>query len=281
MTEMLRIGDFAALSRLSVKALRFYDATGLLVPAAIADGSRYRLYDRRQLIRARQILDWKQLGLSLAEIAVLLGEADNVPGGGAGDPLERAVLEEAQERLERVIAARSCELAAITARLDRLDARGAGAAAAPALGIRVAIRRQASLLVASVRDRLGAAADAAELFREIGAGPGPAGGVRGVLWHGCGHGEDDPLEAEAFVAVPRGARTRGRVRVLELPAVMAACAHTRDDDVDAERGYDALREWLDAQGRTLAAPKRELYPMPRPGTTRPLPIEIQFPVSPA
>jgi DNA-binding transcriptional MerR regulator len=39
---MLKIGDFSALSRVSIKTLRYYDQTGLLPPAHIDSATGYR-----------------------------------------------------------------------------------------------------------------------------------------------------------------------------------------------------------------------------------------------
>ena len=58
----LSIGEFSKLTHLSVKALRHYHDVGLLVPAAVDRGSRYRRYDAAQardaqLIRRLRALD--------------------------------------------------------------------------------------------------------------------------------------------------------------------------------------------------------------------------------
>ena len=41
---LYRIGMFAAMNRVTVKALRFYEERGLLVPAYINDENGYRYY---------------------------------------------------------------------------------------------------------------------------------------------------------------------------------------------------------------------------------------------
>jgi DNA-binding transcriptional MerR regulator len=42
--DLMSIGEFARLSRLSAKALRLYDELGLLPPAQVDPGSGYRWY---------------------------------------------------------------------------------------------------------------------------------------------------------------------------------------------------------------------------------------------
>lgn len=51
---MLRIGEFAALSTISIHMLRNYDKIGLLVPQYVDEFNGYRYYDKEQLIQANQ-----------------------------------------------------------------------------------------------------------------------------------------------------------------------------------------------------------------------------------
>ena len=51
----MTIGAFSQLNRLSLKALRLYDALGLLAPMRTDEASGYRYYAAGQLERARQI----------------------------------------------------------------------------------------------------------------------------------------------------------------------------------------------------------------------------------
>ncbi len=68
---MLKIGDFSRLSRVSVKALRYYDELGLLKPVEIDRFTGYRYYSVAQLPRLHRILVFKELGFSLEQIARL------------------------------------------------------------------------------------------------------------------------------------------------------------------------------------------------------------------
>ena len=68
----LTIGEFARLSRLSLKALRLYDAMGLLLPAHVDEASGYRYYLETQLERAKLIGLLRQLEMPLQTIAEVL-----------------------------------------------------------------------------------------------------------------------------------------------------------------------------------------------------------------
>ncbi|MGA7317271.1 MAG: MerR family transcriptional regulator [Silvibacterium sp.] len=71
---MLKIGDFSALSRVSIKTLRYYDQTGLLPPAHIDSASGSRYYSARQLAQLHRILALQDFGFSLEQVAQALDE---------------------------------------------------------------------------------------------------------------------------------------------------------------------------------------------------------------
>jgi DNA-binding transcriptional MerR regulator len=68
----LTIGEFATLTRLTVKALRIYDASGLLRPAELDRANGYRRYDLAQVQTARLIGLLRSVDMSLADIAEFL-----------------------------------------------------------------------------------------------------------------------------------------------------------------------------------------------------------------
>src|SRR5438105_476120 len=72
---MFRIGEFARLTQVTVKALRYYDEVGLLRPAAVDEETGYRYYSLEQVPRLNRILALKELGLSLEQIGLVLREA--------------------------------------------------------------------------------------------------------------------------------------------------------------------------------------------------------------
>lgn len=73
---MLKIGEFSKLSRLTVKALRYYEKEGLLTPASVDEWTGYRLYETAQLETAARVKAFRQLGLSVGEIKDILGGGD-------------------------------------------------------------------------------------------------------------------------------------------------------------------------------------------------------------
>jgi DNA-binding transcriptional MerR regulator/quercetin dioxygenase-like cupin family protein len=65
----------AAISGVSVRALHFYDETGLLKPAYVG-ANGYRFYEEAQLLRLQQILFYRELGFELKQIKRIIGRAD-------------------------------------------------------------------------------------------------------------------------------------------------------------------------------------------------------------
>lgn len=70
--ELLTIGRFARLCRLSVKQLRHYDEMGLLAPIRVDAGSGYRYYASEQVRDALTIALLREIDLPLAVIAQAL-----------------------------------------------------------------------------------------------------------------------------------------------------------------------------------------------------------------
>jgi DNA-binding transcriptional MerR regulator len=80
MDELMSSGTFAALTRLSRKALRLYDEQGLLRPVEVDPRTGYRSYAPDQVRRARLIALLRRLDLPLGQIRALL---DLAPGPAA------------------------------------------------------------------------------------------------------------------------------------------------------------------------------------------------------
>lgn len=68
---LLKIGDLAKRTGLTVRALHHYDSIGLLTPSARSDAG-YRLYNQADIARLHQILALRQCGLALADIGATI-----------------------------------------------------------------------------------------------------------------------------------------------------------------------------------------------------------------
>ncbi len=68
-SELRSIGELARASGLTVSALRFYDRSGVLVPARVDPVTGYRWYADEQVVPARLVAGLRRVGMPLAEIA--------------------------------------------------------------------------------------------------------------------------------------------------------------------------------------------------------------------
>lgn len=265
---MLRIGDFARLSQVSVKALRFYDEIGLLRPTIVDHTTGYRYYAPHLLTRLNRILAFKELGFSLAEIVELL-ESD------WSDEQMRTVLARKRAALSQRIAREQAQLAQVDAWLQQLTNAESSAAAL------ITLRQIPVQLVASVRSTLDSYDEAEELFSELQHylrpyqhGRGSA--QRAAIWHGCAS-RSEQIECEALIWLQRRVPEKGCVRVYELPASTAACVLHQGADDTIEQTYRATRRWIKTQGHQIAGPNREVY-WPDAHAAASEVTEIQFPV---
>src|SRR5438105_7778761 len=94
MENLITIGEFAAASRLSRKALRLYGENGLLPPAWVDPPTGYRHYRLEQLHTATLIALLRRSGMPLAAIRSFLRE----PSIERMEAHERAVADEFAER---------------------------------------------------------------------------------------------------------------------------------------------------------------------------------------
>jgi DNA-binding transcriptional MerR regulator len=69
---MYRIGQFSKFTKITVKALRFYEEEKLLEPCFVDPGSGYRFYESAQLPVAHKIVSLRQCGFSIQDIRQIL-----------------------------------------------------------------------------------------------------------------------------------------------------------------------------------------------------------------
>lgn len=69
------VNKIASISGVSTRTLRYYDEIGLLKPARI-NSNGYRIYESAELDQLQQILFYRELGVSIHEIKMLLSAPD-------------------------------------------------------------------------------------------------------------------------------------------------------------------------------------------------------------
>src|SRR5262245_65435806 len=96
MQDLISIGRFDQITRLTIKALHIYDAIGLLRPIAVDTSTGYRYYSITQLPMARRIRLLRSIEVPLEAIHALI----HAPTPAATD----ALLHEHQQRIAARIA---------------------------------------------------------------------------------------------------------------------------------------------------------------------------------
>jgi DNA-binding transcriptional MerR regulator len=241
---MLRIGDFARLGRVTVKALRHYDEEGLLRPADVDRATGYRFYMPDQLITLSRILQLKDLGFPLTEIRALI---------------------EAPGRLGNALAARRGELAASieadrerVARLDAILETLGENADSPA----IVVKPVEPVLALTARALVEPGShDIEQLFekleREAARAKARTDANPFLLFHdGADH--TDRMDVEVCVPLIERGEAMKSVREVE-GAVIAGALVYRGPYRQTPELFAHLARWIDANGGAIGGPLREVY----------------------
>lgn len=270
---MLKIGEFARLSQVSVKTLRHYDSLGILRPALVDPESGYRLYDIGQLVEVVRILALKDCGFALEEIARLLRVHD-------AQTLETL--------LHQRIAAQERLVVDEQARLQRMIARTRQLAEADRLPLYdVALKRTEPLTLIGLRETVATTAEIGPFAQKVASACAQHAVVSaGPLIHL--YYDDSLLEEglDLFAGMPVTAlpTDMSELSCVRLPGgEQVACVIYRGDYPTIHGAYGALDRWLSTSPYRLAGPCREIYHRNPSHTDDPTTYitEIQYPLRPA
>jgi DNA-binding transcriptional MerR regulator len=257
---MLRIGEFSRRGRVSVKALRHYEAVGLLKPDHVDPATGYRYYAAGRLDDLHRLMVLRSLGLPLGRIRQVLQD----------DPSPehmRRLLDERRAAVARRIDTEQAQLAAIEARIRHLESREHV--------YDVVVRDVPAAFVASLR-RVVPEYGAIDLLLDEIARSLPA-GVRvaghGAVWHHCVPQKRE-IDCEALVLLERPTTCTSKLKVYQMPACRAACIVHPSDEEDIFAAKRAVQRF------ETAGPMRERY-FSSAGDSRFDLTEIQFPLRPA
>src|SRR6266542_4280355 len=96
--RLMTVGELARRTGLSIKAIRQYEALGLIYSAGRSEGG-YRLFDESALWCARVIATLRSLGVTIKEIEQLASDYLSRPDEPVG-PRVAALLDRAQRRID-------------------------------------------------------------------------------------------------------------------------------------------------------------------------------------
>jgi DNA-binding transcriptional MerR regulator len=250
-TDHVTIGEFARQTQLTQKALRLYDALGLLEPRFTDPQSGYRYYASDQLERAQLIAWLRQLQMPLNRIAVVL----DLDGPSAAIELIAYWHEvEAQMREQRSL------VLFLESKLNPLEGKGR-----PMFKIetrRVPEQKIATIQRRVFKDGIGqfipeATSTLFGLLASAGAEPS---GAPFVIYYGKVDADSDG-PAEACVPFTGSLEPSGEVRIRIDPAHEEAFIVMTRGSVDGPelmQGYDALFTYMRERGQTGMG-GREVY----------------------
>lgn len=266
---MLKIGEFAQLGNVSIRALRFYHEAGLLEPSYVDPSTHYRSYEPKQLQDLWDIRLYKAMRFSLAEIRELVRQRPS-------STERQKILSDKRMLLKQRIAEDADCLARIEAQL-RAEARGSVQA-----GWRIEMCETQPVWVASLREKIRSYDEAEDLFAEIERRIGQEFlmGKRAALWHTCAN--DGPqIDCEAVRFLRRPVSSARAVRVYQMPATrMVSLLHAGGDET-IPQAYQALNAWLGSHSLVSRGPKCEIYCVePSQGRDGESLTEIRLPILP-
>ena len=269
MENLVPIGRFSKMVRLSIKALRHYDEQGLLSPAVVDPASGYRYYRYSQANRAEAIRILRGLDMPIEQIRQVL-EVDD-PGLVAKHlEAHRELLEERLDQHRRMLSF-----------LERLISRKEGV-----MPYEVQVKEVPAQHVAALSKHTSLATigeDVSAAFTQIWGVIGPRGIVpMGPPFLVMNDALDEVTEGDVELCVPIAEPFEGSGEVTghDVEGVTAATAVHRGPYAEIGPAYHTLTGWVQEHGHEIAGPSREVYltdPMETPDEADYL-TEVVFPI---
>ena len=258
---MLKIGEFAWLSQVTVETLRHYDRIGLLKPTHLDPFTGYRYYSVGQLACLHRILALKDLGLPLEKITQILEQKISTSE-------IRAILELKQIELKEQIQEVQRRLARVEARLEQMELED------KMPDFEVLLKTVEPQWIASVRETITSwdqdivGPTFTRMFDEVGKyldshkvapiGPGMA------LYHHQSPfidrgAEEEYLDVESALVINAPMPESDRVKVRKLPQMEVASAIHHGDFSGLYLAKQAVFSWLESNQYHRAGSIREIY----------------------
>lgn len=248
MENLVPIGRFSRMTRLSVKALRLYDEIGLLDPWLVDPASGYRYYRPSQAHRAEAIRLLRMVDMPLDEIRAVLDESDPV---AAGEQLRRH-----RERLSRQLTERERMLRFLEDLIEREEG---------IMPYEVTVKDVPDQTVAAVRRHTGSSrigTDIGEgfttLMRSVGRHGARVVGPPLIVYHDV---IDDQTDGDIEICFPISGAIEGDGDVYTTVLTGGSVATTihRGPYDQIGPAYHTLTGWIQEHGHEMAGAPREIY----------------------
>ena len=241
---LYKIGMFAAMNHVTVKALRFYEEQGLLIPALIHPETGYRYYTLSQMAVLHQITALKLAGFTLEEIARINAGAD-----------EEAVLLKKKAELLAKISELTRQIAVVDGYLSK---RKSG------LSSPVLVKTIPETTVAAMKIRLESYDCLFDRMPEMGALMEKM-GCECAIPEYCftnylepGYKDEDVL-VEICESVVAAKEETGGLYFRTLPEIQAACIFHKGSYRSFAESYETVLKYIEENGYEIAGEIRESY----------------------
>ena len=247
---LLSIGVFSRRSRLSMKALRLYDRSGLLTPADVDPDTGYRRYRESQLATARLVVMLRRLNMPLAQVAEIVS---------APDPVAAELLTTYWDAFERRVASQRELMSHIRSKLLSQE----GSFVLPDVRERtvpeqLVLTERRHVAVEQLPAWIGAAMG--RLMKSARRYSGAVASPFVVYYGDVNEDSDGPAEACVPIGREQAAPVDGVIRV--EPAHREAYLRLRKAQVEFPQilsAYDGVTAWVTSHGLTVTGAPREVY----------------------
>ncbi|MBC7879241.1 MAG: MerR family transcriptional regulator [Anaerolineales bacterium] len=251
--NLLSIGTFASMTRLSAKALRLYDQLGILQPLHVDPQTGYRYYSIDQVPNARMIRNMRDMDMPLATIRRMLVVLS--VSQAQADLLVRQHLETRERQLEQI----RWQARQFTQQL-RPEAN--------TMNLEVVIKDIPTQQIISITRRHTVDGLGKQEEQDIGALFGLAGehGAQTVgapfgIYHGpVSEIEDGPVET--CIAIRGKVEVKDNIEAKQLEGGQAACVVITGDQCHYPEllgAYDAAADWIQKNGYEMIQSPREVW----------------------
>ena len=241
---LYKIGMFAAMNHVTVKALRFYEEQGLLIPALIHPETGYRYYTLSQMAVLHQITALKQAGFTLEEIARINAGADE----------ETVLLKKKAELLAKI-----SELTRQIAVVDGYLSKRKNGLSSPVL-----VKTIPETTVAAMKIRIESYDCLFDRMPEMGALMEKV-GFECAIPEYCftnylepGYKDEDVL-VEICESVVAAKEETGGLYFRTLPEIQAACIFHKGSYRSFAESYEMVLKYIEENGYEIAGEIRESY----------------------
>lgn len=251
--DLISIGPFVNLIRLSLKALRLYEQLDILRPTYIDPQNGYRYYGADQIPRARMIRNLRDMDMPLADIRRVLDLAE--VSQAQTELVIRQYVEMRARQLEHIQL-----LAQQFTQQLKPEANN--------MNLTVEIREIPTQHIISITRHHTVNGLSEQIQKDCGAlftlaqeeGAATVGAPFGIYHSAINEQEDGPIET--CVPVNREIASKGNIEAKQLEGGKAACVVITGELChypELLAGYDAAADWIQKNGFEATQPPREVW----------------------